>query len=70
MLQSVATWFYQKLGRLSYYKLRQVLLQIEASISNYGNSYYKIGQLLKVWANVITNYGRYYKLGQVLQIEA
>lgn len=55
MLQSVATWFYQKLGRLSYYKLRQVLLQIEASISNYGNSYYKIGQLLKVGANVITN---------------
>ena len=59
-----------KLGQLHYYKLGQVLLQIGAAITNQGNRYYKIGQLLEIGAKFITNWGKYYKLGQLLQIGA
>ena len=55
-----------------YYKLGQacvtnwgsfVLLQIRANVvTNQGNRYYKIGQLLQIGAG-ITNQGNYYKLG-------
>ena len=42
---------YYKLGKLHYYKLRQVLLQIgEKFITNLGR-YYKLGQLLKLGHN-------------------
>ena len=52
-----------KLRQLRYYKLGQVLLQIGAAITNYGNRYSKIA--------AITNWGKtYYKLGYVLQIRA
>ena len=53
---------------LFYYKLGQTLLQLGAAITNKGNRYYKIGQLLKIVAKSITNWDRYYKLGQLLQI--
>ena len=39
-----------KLWQLRYYKLEQVLLQIGAVIANYGNRYYKKGQLLPTGA--------------------
>ena len=35
--------------------LGQVLLQIGAAITNQGNRYYKIGQLLQIGAKFITN---------------
>lgn len=51
-----------KLGQLSYFKLRQVLLQIWAAITNLGNRYYKKGSYYK------NNLGKnFYKLGQSLQ---
>ena len=40
----------------SYYKFRQVLLQIEVAITNWGKLYYKSGQLLQIGA-IITNWG-------------
>ena len=40
----------------SYYKLGQPLLQNRAAITNYGNRYYKIGQLLQIMA-IVTNLG-------------
>ena len=47
------------------------LLQIGVSVvTNWGNCYYKIGQLLQIGAKFITNWGRYYKSGQLLQIGA
>ena len=58
-----------KLGQLHYYKLGKVLLQIGAAITNQGNLYYKIEQLLQIGAKLlqidagITNQGSYYKLG-------
>ena len=57
-----------KLGQQHYYKLGQILLQVEAPTTNQGNLYYKIGQLLQTGAKCITNWGRYYKLGQLLQL--
>ena len=67
---------YYKLGKLAlqievvwFYKLGQVFLQIEPAITNQGNRFYKIGQLLQIETNVlqigagITNQGNYYKLG-------
>ena len=36
-------------------QLGQVLLQIGAAITNYGNRCYKIGQLLQIGAKCITN---------------
>ena len=45
------------MGQLRYYKLGQVLLQIGAAITNYGNCYYKIGKLLQIGAKFITNWG-------------
>ena len=54
-----------------------VLLQIRANIKNWGSfiitdwgqCYYKLGQLLQIRATVVTKQGSYYKLGQnVLQI--
>ena len=59
-----------KLEQLHYYKLGQVLLQIGAAVTNQGNRYYKIGQLLRIREISFTNWGRYYKLGQLLQIGA
>ena len=59
-----------KLGQLLNYKLGQVLLQIGVAIINYGNRYYKIGQLLQIGAKFITNWSGYYKLGQLLIIGA
>ena len=59
-----------KLGQLHYYKLGQVLLQIAAAITNQGNHFYKVGQLLQLGAECISNCGRYCKLGQLLQIGA
>ena len=64
-----------------YYKLGQVLLQIEAAffitnwgsliITNQGKFYYKSGQLLQIRTTIITNWDKlYYKLGQLLQIGA
>ena len=44
-----------KLSQLHYYKLGQVLLEIGAAITKYGNRYYKIGQLLQIWAKFIVN---------------
>ena len=64
---------------LFYYKLRQtllqigatLLLQIRANVVKNGGSYYKLGQLLLQNTAVITNWGKmYYNLGQVLQIRA
>ena len=58
-----------KLGQLHYYKLGQALLKIGVAITNQGNRYYKIGQLLQLGQNIlqigedITSYGNYYKLG-------
>ena len=49
---------------LFYYKLRQVLLQIGAAITNYGKRYDKIRQLLQIGVKYVTNWGRYYNLGQ------
>ena len=40
-----------------------MLLQIGAAITNYSNSYHKIGQLLQIGVKYITNCGNYYKLG-------
>ena len=51
-----------KLGQLHCYKLWQVLFQIGAAITNQGNRYYKIGQLLQIGAG-IKNQGSYDKLG-------
>ena len=59
-----------KLEQLHYYKLGQVLLQIVAAITYYGNHYYKIGQLLQIGLKCIKKWGRYYKLGQLLQTGA
>ena len=63
-----------------YYKLGQacvtnwgsfVLLQIRANVvTNWGNRYYKMGQLLQIGTKCITNWDRYYKLGQLLLIGA
>ena len=69
---------YNKLGQACvtnldsfvYYKLGQRLMHIGAAITNQGNRYYKIGQLLQIGAKYIINCGRYYKLGQLLQIGA
>ena len=36
------------LGQLTYYKVRQVLSQIETVMTNQGNHYYKIGQFLQI----------------------
>ena len=47
-----------------------MLLEIEEAITNNGNSYYKIGQILQIGAKFITNWGIYYKLAQLLQIWA
>ena len=41
-----------------------MVLQIWATITNYGNRYYKLGQLLQIGTESITNWSRYYKLGQ------
>ena len=41
-----------KLGQLHFYKLGQVLLQIGAAITNSGNRYYKIAQLLQIGAGI------------------
>ena len=61
MLQIGAALFYYKLGQTllqigaaSLLQIGQVFLQIGAAITNYGNRYYKIGQLLEIGA-VITN---------------
>ena len=64
-----------------YYKLRQayvtnwgsfVLLQIRANIvtnwaaiTNQGDPYHKIVQLLQIGAKFSTNWGKYFKLGQL-----
>ena len=68
MLQIGAAFFYYKLGQTllqpevaSLYKVGQVLLQIGAAMTNKGNRYYKIGQLLQIEKKCITNWGRYYK---------
>ena len=54
---------------LFYYKLRQTLLQIGASVVTNWGSYYNLGQPLLQNRAAITNWGKvYYKLGQVLQI--
>ena len=57
---------------LSYYKLEQMLLRIEAaSLLQFGTSFvtnwgscYKLGQSLLQNRVAITNWGRYYKFGQ------
>ena len=66
---------YYKLGKLALQIGAASLLQIGASviknmaaITNYGNRYYKIWQLLQIGAKCITSWVRYYKLGQLLQI--
>ena len=50
--------------------LLQIREQIGQAITNQGNCYYKIGQLLQIEAKYITNWGSYYKLGELLQIGA
>ena len=56
---------------LFYYKLRQRLLQIEASVVANCDSYYKLGQPLLQNRAAITNWGKMcYKIGQLLQIRA
>ena len=45
-----------------------MLLHIGIAITNQGNRYYKIGQLLQIGAKYITNWAMYYKSGQLLQI--
>ena len=51
---------------LFYYKLRQTLLQIGASVVINWDSYYKLGQPLLQSRAAATNWGKmYYKLGQV-----
>ena len=60
MLKIGAALFYYKLGQkllqigaVSWLQIKQVLLQIGAAITNYGNRYYKIGQLLQLGQNVL-----------------
>ena len=43
-------------NRGSYYKLGQPLLQNRAAFTNWGKTYYKLGQVLQIRA-VITNWG-------------
>ena len=57
LLQIGAASFYYKLGQFNYYKSGQVLLQIRAAITNQGDHYYKLGQLLQIGAIFITNWG-------------
>ena len=77
VLQIGAALFYYKSGltllkieSASFLQIRVSVVTIEEAIANYGNRYYKIGQLLQIGAKHITNWGRYYKLGQLLQIGA
>ena len=64
MLQNGATLFYYRLGKTLSQIGAASLFQIGAVITNQGNRYYKIIQLLQIGAKLITkNYG------QVLQIK-
>ena len=56
MLQIGAALFYCKLGQTLLQIGAASLLQIRASVvTNWGNRYYKIGQLLQIGAKFITN---------------
>ena len=55
MLQIGAALFYYKLGQTLLQIGVASLLQIGAAITNYGNCYYKIGQLLLTGAKCITS---------------
>ena len=44
------------MGQLHYYKLGQPLLQNIAAITNWGKTYYKLGQVLQI-RTIITNWG-------------
>ena len=77
MLQIRAVSFYYKLGETllqigaaSLLQIGAIVLQIGTAITNWGNRYYKIGQLLPTGAKFITNWVIYYKLGQLLQTGA
>ena len=58
------------LNQQVYSKSNRTQHQKYMCIINWGNRYYKIGQLLQIGAIFITNWGRYYKLGLLLQIGA
>ena len=70
MLPVEAISFYYKLGQTLFQIGAPLLLQIGAAITNLGNSYYKIEEVLQIGGKHITNWSRYYKLGQLLQIGA
>ena len=56
MLQIGAVLFYCKLGQTLLQIGAASLLQIRASVvTNWGNRYYEIGQLLQIGAKFITN---------------
>ena len=75
MLQMGAPFLYYKLGQMLLQVEAASLLQIGASVVTIRGSYYKLGESLLQnkatilnWGKSVTNWGWYYKLGQLLQL--
>ena len=75
MLQMGAPFLYYKLGQMLLQVEAASLLQIGASVVTIRGSYYKLGEPLLQnkatilnWGKSVTNWGWYYKLEQLLQL--